>query len=203
MKIIGLVGGICSGKSTVARILQEKGAHIIDADKLGHEAYLPGTSCYFKVLSSFNLEMTECPIDRKALGSLVYADATKMHLLKSIVWPHIEDAIEMQLKLLKDNKNIKVVVLEAALMLEAGWEKFVDEIWMVEAPSHLSIERLMKRNGFTLDECEKCIHMQKSIAESRKVATVFINNNGCYENLKRQVDNIFLKHISYCCRQIK
>ncbi len=124
------------------------------------------------------------------MGAIVFSDASKMRQLESIVWPHIASAIHQRIAEYKERGDVKVVVLEAAVMLEAGWDKLVDEIWAVEVEPEVSIERLMRRNGFTSEESQKRMAMQRTNEERRKAAGVVIRNEGDEAQLREKVEQI-------------
>eukprot|EP01035_Chromulina_nebulosa_P019552 gene19552-25451_t len=166
MVIIGLTGGICSGKSTVSKLLIDYGANYIDADKLGHEAYLPGTNCYYNLVNEFE----------------------KLNKLQSIVWPEIRSLAYNKIKLTQSdisNSN-KHIVLEAAVMIEAGWQDLVDTLWVVETDKQLALRRLQIRNNITSEEALKIIESQLSNEERRKYANKLIINNGDANELEKQ-----------------
>lgn len=133
MKVIGLSGGICSGKSSVTQICQDLGGYIINADLLGHQAYAPGTDCYHDLVNQFGEEIvsSDGSINRRALGGIVFSDESKLKLLNQIVWPRIRNLIEIELNELRE-RGVGIVVLEAAILIEAGWQDIVDEIWVIE-----------------------------------------------------------------------
>ena len=110
--VIGLTGGIASGKSVVREMLQKHGAYVIDADKLGHEAYAPGSDCYRQVIATFGQDIVghDGQIDRKALGGKVFADPSQRKRLEGIVWPWMRHVMEAQLQSLR-TEAIPVVVL--------------------------------------------------------------------------------------------
>jgi phosphopantetheine adenylyltransferase/dephospho-CoA kinase len=134
MFIIALTGGICCGKTSVTEICRNLGAYIIDADKLGHKAYQKGTKCYQNLLEAFGEEILteEKEINRKTLGSIVFSNRRELQRLNEIVWPRIREMIEMELEQIKNEDNNQIVLLEAAIFIEAGWHDLVDEIWVVE-----------------------------------------------------------------------
>ena len=125
----GLTGGSCSGKSNIARYLEDIGAGIIDCDKLGHLAYEPGTECYSKILENFgqDLKMENGKIDRKKLGGKVFSSPESLHKLESIVWPEIlKLALEKTENL--HQKGKKIIIWDAAVLLAAEWNKHVHEV---------------------------------------------------------------------------
>ncbi len=133
--VIGLTGGIASGKSVVSQMLAEHGALVIDADKVGHEAYAPGSGCYEAVVEAFGRDIVAADgsIDRKALGGKVFGDAGQRKRLEGIVWPWMRTTMEGRLAGLRA-EGVPVVVLEAAVLIEADWIPIVDQVWAVVVP---------------------------------------------------------------------
>jgi dephospho-CoA kinase len=201
MKGIGLSGGICSGKSSVTQICQDLGGYIINADLLGHQAYVPGTDCFHELVNEFGQEIvaSDGSINRRALGGIVFSDESKMKVLNQIVWPRIRSLIEIELRQLRE-RGVEIVVLEAAILIEAGWQDIVDEIWVIDTDRLISfssylftlsrslvIERLMSRNGLSLEDCEKRVSSQMSSEERKRSAHRVITNSGSMEELRNQV----------------
>jgi phosphopantetheine adenylyltransferase/dephospho-CoA kinase len=178
MHIIGLTGGICSGKSTVSEILESFGAKVIDADKLGHAAYQPNTSCYDKLVSHFGegIISDDKTINRPVLGSIVFSDPSKMVDLQNIVWPEIRTMIVNKLSELK-SQGVKSVVIEAAIMIEAKWQDLVNSLWVVTVSQDTALSRLKKRNGLSVEDALKRINSQMASSERVAFADVVINND--------------------------
>lgn len=180
MKIIGLTGGICAGKSTIAKVFQEDfGVSIINADLLGHKCYVKGTECYEQLLARFgaqiiNLQNDE--IDRRALGAIVFNDSSKMKELTDIVWPQIRRMIQDSTEELSQ-RGENLVLLEAAVLIEAKWTDLVNVLICVEASQETTISRLIKRNSFSEAEARSRIAAQISAEERRKYADLVIENN--------------------------
>ena len=130
MKVICLTGGIASGKSSAAKFLGEKGALLIDADKLGHRVYDPGTEGFTKVVAQFGEDIVsaEGEIDRKVLGGKVFGDPDGLKKLTDIVWPEIRKLAEAEIAESKATNPERVVVLEAAVLFEAGWQDIGDQV---------------------------------------------------------------------------
>lgn len=189
MRVIGLTGGIASGKSLVAQWLAERGAVIIDADSVGHEAYRRGTETYRAVVDAFGPEVVgpDGEIDRKALGAKVFADPTARRRLEEIVWPAMRRMMEERLAELRA-QGTPVAVLEAALLIEADWLPLVDEVWLVTASPETARRRLMERNGLTPEQAEARLRSQLSNEKRRAYADVVIENDGTLEELRRAVD---------------
>ena len=194
MRVIGLTGGIASGKSLVSERLAELGAVIIDADKLGHESYLPGTDTYRAVIDAFGSDVVspDGEIDRKVLGSKVFGDPEARRRLEQIVWPAIRRLAVARIEALR-SERAPVVVLEAAVLIEAEWFDLADEVWIVEASPDVARARLMERNGLTPQQAQARLQAQLTNEKRRPYAGVIIENNGSLEDLRRTVDDAWAK----------
>lgn len=190
MRVIGLTGGIASGKSLVSQQLAERGAVIVDADKLGHETYRRGTGTYRAVVEAFGADVVgaDGEIDRRALGGKVFVDAEARRRLEEIVWPAIRRLAGERLAELRAN-DTPVVVLEAAVLIEADWRDLVDEVWLVLASPETARQRLMERNGLTAEQAESRLRAQLTNEKRRPYAHVVIENDGTLEELRRAVDD--------------
>jgi dephospho-CoA kinase len=186
--VIGLTGGIASGKSVVSQMLGEQGALIIDADKVGHEAYLRGSGCYDAVVEAFGRDVVgpDGEIDRKALGGKVFGDPAQRRRLEGIVWPWMRTTMEHRLAKLRAD-GVPVVVLEAAVLIEADWIPIVDQVWLVEVSPAVARRRLMERNGLTAEQADARISAQLTNAERERYAQVIIDNSGTLEELRTRV----------------
>ena len=153
MLTIGLTGGIGSGKSAVAALLQQLGASIIDADRLGHEAYTPNSEAWRQVVAAFGEDIltTEGEIDRRKLGAIVFADPDQLARLNGIMHPLMATMVEQRKAQLKADGE-SVAVVEAAVLFEAGWDSLVDEVWTTNAPADAVVDRLRQRNGLSEEE---------------------------------------------------
>ncbi len=188
MKVIGLTGGIGSGKSTAAQFLAELGAEVIDLDKAGHEALKKGGLVYKKVVKEFGEAILDFDgeIDRARLGRIVFKDREALKRLNAIVHPAIDKAVENKVSESR-RKGIKVVVLEAAAMLEAEKTWQVDEVWVTKSNKKTVLNRLKERSGYTEAEAKRRIRSQMTDKERIKHANVVINNDGTPEELKARV----------------
>jgi dephospho-CoA kinase len=187
--VIGLTGGIASGKSVVREMLEARGAFVMDADKLGHEAYTPGTDCFRDVVAAFGDDVVgaDGQIDRKVLGAKVFGDAAQRKRLEGIVWPWMRRTMEVRLSKLRADA-VSVVVLEAAVLIEADWVPLVDEVWAVIVPPELARDRIVSRNGLTPEQADARIAAQLSNEERAARAQVIIENSGTLEELERRVE---------------
>ena len=194
--IIGLTGGIASGKSTAAKYLGEKGASVIDADKLGHRAYEPDTDAFDKVVSSFGQEVVgaDGQIDRKVLGSKVFGNPEALDRLTGIIWPEIGRLVLTQFEVARGEQPDAPIVLEAAVMLEAGWEPMVDEVWVVIVDPDTAVKRAISRDGVEEEAIRKRIASQLTNEERRAKADIVIDNSSdeaaLLTQLKTQWDRI-------------
>jgi len=194
MRVIGLTGGIAGGKSLVSQQLAERGAVVIDADKLGHEAYRKGSETFRAVVDAFGADVVgvDGEIDRKALGAKVFAEPEARRRLEAIVWPAMRGMMEERLAELRA-KDTSVAVLEAALLIEADWLPLVDEVWLVAASPETVRQRLAERNGMTAEQADSRVRAQLSNEERRAYADVVIENDGSLEDLQRAVDESWSK----------
>ncbi|XP_073843877.1 bifunctional Phosphopantetheine adenylyltransferase - Dephospho-CoA kinase [Musca autumnalis] len=166
--IIGLTGGIASGKSKMAQRLQGMGALVMDCDKIAHEIYEPGQVCYDKIVEEFGDEILngDKRINRAKLGPIVFADPRKLEKLNNIVWPELMAEVKRRINALREKANCpKVVVLEAAVLLKAGWDKEVHEVWSMIIPPEEAIRRVIERNGLPEEEARRRLLSQPSNSE--------------------------------------
>ncbi len=192
MKVIGLTGGIGSGKSTVSRFLQELGAVILDADKVGHEAYQPDTEAWREVVAAFGREILtpDGDIDRKKLGEIVFSNPESLARLNQIMHPRMFDMMKARLEEYH-RQGVGVVVLEAAVLLEANWTPLVDQVWVTVASEPAVVERAKKRTGLPEEQIRARIHAQLSSEERARHADVIISNNGSLDELKAKVKELW------------
>jgi dephospho-CoA kinase len=188
MKVIGLTGGIGSGKSLVANYFFSLGAHVVDADQLARQAIERGSTGFDEVLSAFGDSiLKDGDIDRRKLGEIVFSDPEKRKLLESIVHPIVQKGLAVAKENLSEDE---ILVYEIPLLVETkAMDKF-DEIITVEAPLEERIKRLTNR-GLLHSEIEKRIANQVSPDERKAVANFVIENNGSEDELLRKVENIW------------
>lgn len=195
MFVLGITGGICSGKSTVSRLIRNRGIPMIDADVLGHQTYLPGTDCFKSLTSHFGsgIVAEDGTINRKALGFIVFSDKSKMDELNSIVWPEIRKLLQVELENYR-SQGVNLVVVEAAVMIEAGWYDLMNEVWVAHVHENVAIHRLMVRNALTEEQARQRVEAQISVDERRKYASVLIDNtNRSIEQLEATVNQLLLE----------
>ena len=213
LKVLGVCGGIGSGKSSACKLLVSSlgcVAHL-DADSIAHSVYSPGTQAVKDVVAEFGTKIlqdgTDDTIDRKKLGPIVFADRSKMAKLEEIVWPHVKDSIKLKIDDLQSTwaeegesdkgSNEPIIILEAAILLDAGWDDLMDGVWAVVATKEIALERIMARNNLSREEAEKRIIAQESrrgignLEEEKEKGkiTAIIENNGTLDDLKEALQN--------------
>lgn len=188
MFVIGLTGGIGAGKTLVSETLEALGATLVNADLVGHQAYSPNTETWRAVVDAFGREILDGDgrIIRRALGAIVFADADKLALLNSIVHPRIYAMIEERIAALAED-GVEVVVVEAALLIEANWTALADEIWVVAAPRDLTLARLAAR-GMSEERARTIMDAQMPQDERLTYADAAIANDGGVRELEAAVE---------------
>ena len=189
MTTIGLTGGIASGKSAVAEQLKSLGAVVIDADRLGHRVYEPGSPGFEKVVNAFGHDVVapDGTINRRVLGGKVFGDPAQMKRLTDISWPEIERLAGEEIAGYRERDPEMVVVLEAAVLIEAEWTGLVDEVWVVTTTIGRAVERLRKRNSMSEEAARARIDSQISTRERLEHADVRIRNTDTPEQLESRV----------------
>ncbi len=192
MKVIGLTGGIGSGKSTVSQFLTELGAVILNTDEVGHEAFKPDTELWRQVVAAFGRQIVtpDGNIDRKKLGNIVFGNAESLSRLNQIMHPRMYALVKAQLEEYRQQKT-RVVVLEAPLLLEAGWTPLVDEVWVTTASESTVFKRLEERGGMSQAESLTRIRSQLPSAERVRHADVVINTDCNLDELRSGVKELW------------
>ena len=193
LKVICLTGGLASGKSTAVKHLADKGAVVIDADILGHQAYNPGTAAFDAVVDTFGEEVRgdDGQIDRKTLGGKVFGKPEELRKLTDIVWPEIRRLAELEIDSITESDPDAIVVLEAAVLFEAGWEDMGEEIWVLTVDRETAIERSMERDNAPRDAVERRLDSQLSNEIRTSRADVVITNDGSVATMLEQIDSAF------------
>ncbi len=196
MLAIGLTGGIGTGKSEVSRVLRELGATVIDADRVGHEAYRPHSPIWREVVAAFGEGILQSTgeIDRKRLGAIVFSNPDARARLNAIMHPRMAESIRQDIKELQ-KRGIEVVVVEAALLIEAGWDSLVDEIWVTYSPEEVVVERLRSRNNLSEEEIKSRIRSQLPLEERARRAHVLVNNSGSIDKLREEVESLWSNRV--------
>lgn len=203
MFILGITGGVGSGKSRVLQELEsEYGAFVVEADKLAHELMLPGNIIYKNIVDCFGIGIleTEEPhyIDRKKLGDIVFNDMAKLKQLNDISHPLVKRNI-MKLIDEHNSKNTKLFVIEAAILIEAGYKDICDEIWYIWVEVEERIRRLMESRAYTREKCLSIINNQKTDDFYKVYANCTIDNSKSFEHtvnqLKHLLNNLYYDDI--------
>jgi dephospho-CoA kinase len=203
IKVLGICGGIGSGKSSACEMLVSELnclAHI-DSDTVAHSVYEFNSPALHDVVNGFGSDILisfSGEIDRKKLGSIVFADNDAMKRLERIVWPHVKTKIMHQIEIIKSDQTneksnkIPIIVVEAAVLLDAEWTDFLDGIWVVTSSQQVALQRLQNTRGLSTDDATKRIHAQMSrrgignLQHEVDAGTVsaVIQNDGTMEDLK-------------------
>ncbi|MBI5947460.1 MAG: dephospho-CoA kinase [Chloroflexi bacterium] len=188
MHVIGLTGGIASGKSTVTKFFRDRNIPVLDADLLGHRTYEPGTDTFRAVVATFgdDLVAPDGTIDRRVLGGKVFGKPDELKKLTDIVWPGIRKLATAELSELEVG-GTGLAVLEAAVLFEAGWEDLADEIWVVVVEPDIAVQRLATRNNMDEAAARARIASQLSNAERTARADVVIENNSTLAGLETAI----------------
>lgn len=195
MKRIGLTGGIASGKSTVAHQLKDWGAWVIDADQVARTLVEPGSEALAAIVQTFGPEYLdqEGGLRRKALAETIFADGKARQALDQIMHPRIRRVIEEEAERVLSQPSPPVVVVDAALLYEAGLEDLVDEIWVVRADREACLERLLRRDQLLPEQAMNRILAQMPQEEKLRRADVIIDNRGTWEETQEQLKRIWRK----------
>ncbi len=193
--VIGITGGVGCGKSTVLDVLNKKyNAHIIDADKVAHRLMEPFGQAYEKVRDYFGDEVISddgC-IDRKKLGQIVFNNKEKLEKLNGIVHPLVKEAIKKEIKAISSSDKNKLIAVEAALFIEAGYTDICDELWYIYTDKNIRIERLMNSRGYSVEKAESIIANQLSDEKFRKNCQIVIDNSKDTDYTETQIAEVIL-----------
>ena len=192
MFVIGLTGGIGSGKTEVTHVLRELGAVVIESDKVAHLSYRPGTDAYDEIIDQFGKEVLDDSgvIDRGKLGGLVFAGPDLRIQLEKIVWPAVRSWITERL-IQEKERGTKIIVIEVPKLFEAGWEDLADAIWTVEAPSAVIAQRVNVRSNLSETETNARVQAQITRAERAERADLVIENSGELADLRERITNLW------------
>ena len=195
--VIGLTGSIGTGKSEAARQLEALGASIISADQVGHEAYTPNTEAWEQVVAAFgdDILQDDGEIDRRKLGAVVFSDPGQLEKLNQIMHPRMARMVADKIEELRD-QGVEVVVVEAALLFEAGWDLLVEEVWVTDSTEQVVIERLKQRNGMSEEEARKRISSQMGRTERLERSDYVIENSGDMATLGNTIKELWNRRVS-------
>jgi dephospho-CoA kinase len=193
MFIVGLTGGIASGKSLVARVFKDLGATVIDADRIVHELLEPGQDAWKEILQYFgqDIQRADKTIDRRRLGAIVFSDREKRSWLNACLHPRVFSVYATQVAHLRMRAPDALLFFDAALLIESGYHQNMDRLIVVYAEPEQQIERLMARDRFTREEALLRITSQMPLSEKRMLADYIIDNSGVREETERQARELF------------
>jgi dephospho-CoA kinase len=200
MLIVGLTGGVASGKTAVSQILKEEGATLIDADQIARELVQPHTATWNELIKVFGKEILQedGSIHRKKLAAKVFSDPEPRNLLNQILHPRIKTEMNKRVKEIGQKDPNAIVVIDAALLIELGDHREMDKVIIVTSTEKQQIERLKKRDGVDQEEAQRVLSSQMPLEEKMKVADFVIRNEGSFEETRRRVKEVFqeLKRIA-------
>ena len=193
MKVIGLTGGIGSGKSTVARLLEEKyNGYVIYSDDVAKLLMEPGQVSYSLVVDSFGTQILDenNRIDRRKLASVVFNDSEKLALLNSLTHPYVEQYILEDIKRVRETGEYKFVVVETALLFQVNYHRFCDVVWVVVAEEQIRRKRLKETRGYTDEKIDSILEKQMTNEEYQTYTTYIVDNSGDINNIDQQIQNM-------------
>lgn len=190
---IGLTGGIATGKSTVAKLLMEHGAIIIDLDVIAREVVEPGQSSLLRIAERFGQAVLQedGSLDRKRLGSIIFADPIERKALEAILHPAIRSVMKERMLHHESQSPDKLIVVDVPLLYESGLESYFDEIMVVYVPRETQQKRLMERDKLTASEAQKRLDAQMAIEEKKAKADIVIDNSGSFAQTVQQINSFW------------
>jgi dephospho-CoA kinase len=193
--VVGLTGGIASGKSTVAAMLAEAGAAIVDADRIAHEVVRRDRPAWQEVVRRFGegILRPDGEIDRGRLGSLVFADPEARRDLERIVHPRVFQEMLAAVERLGREATARLIVCDIPLLFESGLQRWFPAVILVAVPEPLQMERLMARDGLTLEDARARVQAQMPIERKRTLASHIVDNSGPLEATRRQVERLLVR----------
>ncbi len=212
MRVVGVTGGIASGKSLVLNTFMKLGAYAIDCDALSREVVMPCSKPWWEIVSFFGKDILkkDLELDRKKLRGIVFGDSEKLDILEKIIHPEVRRKCMERVEAIKNlslkkkalpKKNYTsytmelepdtLVVIDVPLLIELGIQKEFDKVIVVYVSEEVQIRRVMERDGVTKEAAKKMIGMQMPLKEKLKFADNVINNEGTLEETEKQVRNVF------------
>ena len=196
MLFIGITGGVGAGKTAILNYIRDQyKSRILVADEIAHDQMEPGTSCYQTLANMFQTEdifLPEGGFDRPKLARVIFSDEEKRNRLNAIVHPAVHAYVMEQVAKERTSGQIDVLILEAALLIEAGYADVCDEIWYIYTNKENRMKRLMASRGYTKEKTESIMASQLSEDEFRRHCAVVIDNNGSHEESFLQIDQALL-----------
>ncbi|HSB03673.1 MAG TPA: dephospho-CoA kinase [Thermodesulfobacteriota bacterium] len=193
MLIVGLTGGVASGKSTISNILREEGAYLIDADQIARDLVRPDTPTWHELIKTFGEEILQRDgsIHRKKLATLVFSSSEKRSLLNRILHPRIKEETQRRLKEIGQKDPEAVVVIDAALLVETGDYRWMDRVIVVYSTKAQQIERLRERDRASEEEAQRIVSAQMPTEEKLNVADFVIRNEGSLQETRQKTQEVF------------
>ncbi|HPJ97119.1 MAG TPA: dephospho-CoA kinase [Syntrophales bacterium] len=190
---VGLTGGISTGKTTIARLLVEKGAILIDLDEVAHRVQMPETEVWREIVETFGegILNPDKTINREKLGAVVFSDPAKLNRLNEIVHPAVFRAWKSRIAEIESTQPDAIALSDIPLLIEIGAQQRFDLIVLVYIPRDEQLERLILRNGYSREYAEKRITSQMSIEEKMKYARIVIDNQGILEETEKRVEEVW------------
>jgi len=188
MYVIGLTGGIASGKSTVSKILFEAGAFILDADQIAHDVVKPHSPAWADIVNTFGKAVlcTDRTVDRRKLGNIIFQDEPARKRLEAIMHPHVRQCIDENLTEYA-RQDGKIAVVDVPLLYEVGWQQLANEVWVVYVERDTQLQRLLNRNGLSPAQARARIAAQMDLAAKAGLADVVIDNSRELQYTRSQV----------------
>ena len=193
MLIVGLTGGVASGKTAVSRVLREEGAYIIDADQIARELVQPHKPAWNEIIRAFGKEILQedGSIHRKKLADKIFTDPEQRKVLNQILHPRIKEEIDRKAKEIGQKDPKAIVVIDAPLLVELGMHHKMDRLIVVTSTQTQQMERLKKRDGRSPEEALKLFSSQMLVEEKEKLADFVIRNEGSLEEMKKKAKGVF------------
>lgn len=194
IRVIGLTGGVATGKSSVALFFAERGVPVIDADQIARDAVLPGTPALKQIISLFGREVLtqDGVLDRRRLGELIFSDIEKRRQLEGILHPEIRRRAEERIALAAESGHQRLIYM-APLLIEAGATDRVDTVWVVTVRPEIQLERLMRRDGINREQAQRIVDSQMPLAEKERCGSIVIDNSGSEAQTRMILESVWAK----------
>jgi dephospho-CoA kinase len=192
---VGLTGGIGSGKSTIARLFNEKGAYVVDFDRLVHQAEERGNAVWQSIVDTFGEQILneDNTINRVKLGEIVFGDRKRLEILNSIVHPAVFAQWKEAVDGICETRKDAVIIADIPLLIEVGWQDRFDMVVLVYVSPDIQIERIMKRDGCSRKHALERLHSQMPIDDKIAYADFVIRNEGPLHEVDRLVDKVWIE----------
>ena len=190
MLVIGITGGVGAGKSSVLKTLEEHcNCKIVLADDVGNKVKEPGQACYLKIIDLLGKDILkeDLTIDKVKMAEKIFADVSLLEQVNQIIHPAVEEYVLNEIRIEREKGLIDVFFLEAALLIEAGYVSYLDELWYIFSEKNVRIKRLQESRGYSGEKIEQIMKSQLSEAEFREYADVVLNNSYEFERTFMQI----------------